>query len=94
MTYTPDFTFNYNGRLIIIEAKGKENDTYPIKKKLFRGVLETLPNNPMFFEIFNKKQLLQAIEIIKSYESINPKDKDIVAVPTTKGHTDCKQIPE
>lgn len=72
MTYTPDFTFNYNGRLIIIEAKGKENDTYPLKKKLFRGLLEKLSQeNPLFFEVFTKKQLLQAIEIIKSYEAIN-----------------------
>ena len=67
MTYTPDFTFNYNGRLIIIEAKGKENDTYPLKRKLFRGLLEACaPDNPLFFEVFTQKQLQQAIEIIKS----------------------------
>lgn len=76
MTYTPDFTFHYNGRLIIIEVKGKENDTYPIRKKLFRGLLESLSqDNPLFFEIFTQKQMLQAIEIIKSYEPINTGNK-------------------
>ena len=81
MTYTPDFTFTYNGRFIIIEAKGKENDTFPIKKKLFRDLLETMKQeNPMFFEVFSKKQLLQAIEIIKSYEPIYIKDKRHVVI--------------
>ena len=32
ITYTPDFTLMYKGTLFIIEAKGIENDTYPIKK--------------------------------------------------------------
>lgn len=81
MTYTPDFTFNYKNSLIIIEAKGKENDTFPIKKKLFRDLLETMKQeNPMFFEVFSKKQLLQAIEIIKSYEPIYIKDKGHVVI--------------
>lgn len=71
MTYTPDFTFNYNGRLIIIEAKGKENDTYPLKKKLFRKLLENHPEeNPLFFEVFSQRQLQEAIKIIKSYEAV------------------------
>lgn len=75
MTYTPDFTFNYNGRLIIIEVKGKENDTYPIKRKLFRQALEDFPyEHPLFFEVFSKDQLLKAIKIIKSYETINRED--------------------
>ena len=65
ITYTPDFTFEYHGTLIIIEAKGFENDVFPLKKKMFRGVLEHLNQNAIFFEIYTKKQLLQAIEIIK-----------------------------
>ena len=52
---------------IIIEAKGKENDTYPLKKKLFRKLLEEYKyDDILFFEVFTQKQLLQAIEIIKS----------------------------
>lgn len=66
ITYTPDFTFIYNNRLIIIEVKGIENDVYPVKKKLFRKIIED--TNALFFEIFTKNQLLQAIDIIKNYD--------------------------
>lgn len=72
--YTPDFSFIYKDKLVFIEAKGKENDVFYIKKKLFRSYLETkyfnkeLQQFPMYFEIYTKKQLLQAIEIIKSYD--------------------------
>ena len=64
ITYTPDFMFEYNNHLVIIEAKGFTNDTFPIKKKLFRAWLEEHPES-IYFEIYSKKQLLQAIEIIK-----------------------------
>lgn len=66
ITYTPDFTFKHKKYLIIIEAKGFENDTFPIKKKLFRGLLETMKTPVIYFEVYTKKQLVQAIEIIKS----------------------------
>ena len=93
MTYTPDFTFNYKGRLIIIEAKGKENDTYPIKRKLFRGWLEKrIPDNPLFFEVFTQKQLLQAIEIIKSYD-LDTKDTGPCAESPREGCPDCRETP-
>ena len=55
-----------------IEVKGIENDCYYLKKKLFRKYLEDLYNTTgkksIFFEVYSKKQLLQAIEIIKQYE--------------------------
>lgn len=66
ITYTPDFTFEYKNHLIIIEAKGFENDTFPIKKKLFRGLLEKMETSVIYLEIYTKKQLLQAIEILKA----------------------------
>lgn len=65
-TYTPDFTFNYNNHLIIIEAKGIENDVFPIKKKLFRKLLEDKYRNSLFFEVRTKRETLQAIDIIKN----------------------------
>jgi hypothetical protein len=68
ITYTPDFIINYNNHLIILELKGLENDLFPMKKKMFRKWLEENEPNSMFFEIYTKKQLLQAIEIIKSLE--------------------------
>lgn len=66
--YTPDFHFKYNGIDIYIEAKGFENDVFYIKKKLFLRYLDSIGAKALYFEIYNKKQLLQAIEIIKSYE--------------------------
>ena len=69
ITYTPDFFFEYNGLKVVIEVKGFENDTFPIKFKMFRQSLEELEGQWMIFEIFNKKQLLEAIKVIKSYDS-------------------------
>lgn len=71
ITYTPDFTFIYNDRLIIIEVKGIQNDVFPYKFKMFRGMLEREPyvGNTLLFEIFSIKQLKECIEIIKSYDS-------------------------
>lgn len=67
ITYTPDFTLLYNDTLFIIEAKGIENDTYPLKKKLFRRLLESMKVPCMYFEVHTKRELLKVIDIIKSY---------------------------
>lgn len=72
ITYTPDFVFLApdNDTFIIMEIKGHESDTYPIKEKMFRKVLEKLKEkegiNTMFFKIKTKKQCLEAIEIINN----------------------------
>ena len=66
ISYTPDLMFEYNNHLIIIEMKGFENNTYPLKKKIFRKWLESNYPNSIYFEIFTKKQLLQATDIIKN----------------------------
>lgn len=70
ITYTPDFTFIYKGKLIIIEVKGLQNDVFPYKFKMFRGMLEREPyvGNTLLFEVFSIKQLKECIEIIKSYD--------------------------
>ncbi len=70
--YTPDFMFVYKGLTIFMETKGIENDVFYIKKKLFREYLEKERQHnpgfrPLYFEIYNKRQLIQAINIIKSY---------------------------
>ena len=69
--YTPDFYFKYNDLNVYIEAKGIENDVFYIKKKMFIKYLDNLytekGEKSVYFEIYTKKQLLQAIEIIKSY---------------------------
>lgn len=66
ITYCPDFVFDYNNHLIIIEGKGFENSVFPLKKKMFRKWLEDNEPHSIYFEIYTKKQLLQAIDIIKS----------------------------
>lgn len=66
ITYTPDFIFEHNGIKVIIEAKGFENDVYPVKRNLFRRYLETLNDPIMFFEIRTKKELLQALSIVEN----------------------------
>lgn len=66
ISYTPDFVFRYNDCLIIIEAKGMENDRFYLKKKMFRKWLENNEPKSIYFEIYTKKQLLQAIDIIKA----------------------------
>lgn len=65
-SYSPDFVFRWNGYLVVIEAKGYENPIFPLKKKMFRKWLEEHEPKSIYFEIYTKKQLLQAIDIIKS----------------------------
>ena len=69
--YKPDFYFRFKDLDIYIEAKGKENDVFYIKKKLFIKYLDDLyiktGQRSMYFEVYTKRQLLQAIEIIKEY---------------------------
>lgn len=75
--YTPDFLVYHKNILAFVELKGIQNDTYYLKKKLFRGYLESIAEDMlkehglylMYFEVYTKKQLLQAIEIIKNYDS-------------------------
>ena len=69
--YKPDFYFKYNDLNVYIEAKGIENDVFYIKKKMFIKYLDDryLESGEMsiYFEVYTKKQLLQAVEIIKEY---------------------------
>lgn len=70
--YTPDFYFKYNDLNVYIEAKGIENDIFYLKKKMFIKYLDDLylekGEKSIYFEVYTRKQLLQAIEIIKNYE--------------------------
>lgn len=85
--YTPDFYFKYGELDVYIEAKGIENDIFYIKKKLFRKYLDNkfikTHRHSIYFEIYTKKQLLQAIEIIKEYEQSLSKNKEQSAMSTS-----------
>lgn len=74
ITYTPDFIIPYNDTLFIIEAKGIENDTFPLKKKLFRKLLESMKTPCVYFEVHTKRELLEVINIIKSYGTATKKN--------------------
>ena len=69
--YTPDFHFEKNGVDVWIEVKGFENDVFYIKKKMFRKYLDDqfkkTGKKAMFFEIYTKFQMLQALKIIDDY---------------------------
>lgn len=68
ITYTPDFTFCYEDKFIILEVKGFQNDLFPYKFKMFRKLLEQPKyKNVLLFEVFSIRQLKECIEIIKSY---------------------------
>lgn len=69
--YTPDFYIRYKKLDVYIEVKSIENDIYYIKKKLFRKYLDAYEihtgKRSIFFEVHNKKQLLQAVKIFTQY---------------------------
>lgn len=87
--YTPDFYFKYGKLDVYIETKGFENDVFYIKKKMFRYFLDKRYNDTgqhsIFFEIYTKKQLLQAIEITKNYEESIRKNEEVDTNPHWKG---------
>ena len=70
--YTPDFYFKYKDLDVYIEAKGIENEVFYIKKKLFikylDNILENTGQHSIYFEVYTKKQLIQAVSILKEYE--------------------------
>lgn len=70
ITYTPDFIIIRGKHKIYIDAKGKENDVYPIKKKMFLKHLEEREDDYIyhFFEPHSVKQIMQTIQTIKDYE--------------------------
>lgn len=69
--YTPDFHFVKNNIDVWIEVKGFENDVFYIKKKMFRKFLDDKflkeGKRSIFFEIYTKRQMLQALKIIEDY---------------------------
>ena len=82
ITYTPDFIILHNGTMFIIEAKGIENDTFPLKKKLFRRLLESMEMPCVYFEVRTKRELLEVIKIIKSYGTTTRQNQKTLEEPT------------
>lgn len=68
ITYTPDFIIKKGKYKIYFDVKGKENDVYPIKRKMFLKYLNSKKDGVkyIFFEPHNIKQMIQAIDIINN----------------------------
>lgn len=73
MIYTPDFTFDYGGKHIIIEVKGFATDVFAYRFKLFRISLEGREDKDRFevWEIHSKRQLLECLEHLKQDNNDN-----------------------
>lgn len=67
ITYTPDFKFRYRGYTVYVESKGFETDTFKMKFKMFRKLMDNR-KNVLIFEIFNKRMVLQMISLLDSLE--------------------------
>lgn len=67
LIYTPDFTFDYAGKHIIVEVKGFSTDQWIYRFKLFRKSLEERENKDKIelWEIHTKRQLLECIQNLK-----------------------------
>jgi len=72
ITYTPDITFDYKGKHIIIECKGFTNDVFPYKFKMFRKYIQELNDGIEYeiWEIFTKKQLIECINHLETLPSL------------------------
>lgn len=74
ITYTPDFTLNYNGYTVVIEVKGFANDVFPYKFKIFRKYIETKENKYLLIEIFPKIKIIESqiktlVKVIKELDN-------------------------
>ncbi len=65
ITYTPDFLFTHNGHQIIVDTKGRPNETYPLKLKMFLKYCSLSFKMPVhFFEPHSIREIKQTIELI------------------------------
>lgn len=70
ITYTPDFIFETPNSYVFIETKGRANDVYPIKRKLFLKVMNQIcidsNKECWFFEPHNQQQVRNVYIIIQN----------------------------
>lgn len=75
ITYTPDFYFEYRGKPVFVEAKGWENDSFPIRKKMFRQYLDKNYDNAFYFEIRSLLQCKDMMEILEFGKIVSKEKK-------------------
>jgi|AntRauTorckE5430_2_1112549.scaffolds.fasta_scaffold29971_2 hypothetical protein len=64
ISYTPDFIADDESWFI--EVKGRANESFPIRWKLFKQMVAKRPNPPLIFKPTNNKDCEQVLEILKS----------------------------
>ena len=64
--YTPDFFYDTGKLFIYCECKGRANESYPFRRKLFLRYLERYCHPYVFFEPKTKKDNTEVIEIVKT----------------------------
>jgi len=57
VTYRPDFVYDTGKVFIFVECKGRANESYPYRRKLFLRFLERSCNPYYFFEPKTKKTI-------------------------------------
>ena len=62
ITYTPDFT----GKDYIIETKGRANESFPIRYKLFKRLLMKAGDKRALYTPQNQKECDEVIQLIKN----------------------------
>ena len=62
ITYTPDFT----GKDYIIETKGRANESFPLRFKLFKRLLVKNNDTRAIYKPQNKKEIDEVITLIKN----------------------------
>lgn len=70
ITYTPDFTFDLKDWHVILEVKGLETDTFPVKRNLFRKLLEHDTRKVIYFEVRTLREVNESLNIIYGKEPI------------------------
>ena len=66
MTWQPDFIVtNSKGNKYIVESKGKENDLFPLKLKMFRKLMESLEYKGISV-INTKRDCIELVKYIKN----------------------------
>lgn len=65
ITYTPDFIAKDESW--VIECKGRANESFPLRWKLFKKYIQTWDKPPIIFKPTNKKDCLQVIKLLNQY---------------------------
>tara|TARA_R100000781_G_scaffold2827_1_gene4336 strand:+ start:84 stop:533 length:450 start_codon:yes stop_codon:yes gene_type:complete len=60
ITYTPDFI----GKNFVIETKGRANESFPIRWKLFKKLVSTIKEPVILYKPQNQKECDKTIELI------------------------------